>query len=197
MADRSSEQEPAPESHGLEESSPSPPSDTHPARAVFVTVGSTRFDALITALFSGSFIAQLRAVGVRSLVVQHGASPVDPEAASLCDRHGIALETFAYEPAIGQRMRAADIIVSHAGAGSLLEALALGKRVVAVANRALMDDHQQELAQALHGANCLVSTPVDAAAAAVARAALTAFAPFAARNRGVLPGVLAQELVML
>mmetsp|Transcript_24970 Transcript_24970/g.99170 ORF Transcript_24970/g.99170 Transcript_24970/m.99170 type:complete len:184 (+) Transcript_24970:227-778(+) len=53
-------------------------------------------------------------------------------------------------------MAAAGLVVSHAGAGSLMEALALKKRVVAVVNAALMGNHQVELADALRRQRSIV-----------------------------------------
>merc|ERR1712039_883598 len=43
----------------------------------------------------------------------------------------------------------ADLIVGHAGAGTILEALSNGKRLVVVPNRSLMDDNQLELCDAI------------------------------------------------
>ncbi|XP_077466473.1 UDP-N-acetylglucosamine transferase subunit ALG13 isoform X2 [Stigmatopora argus] len=47
-------------------------------------------------------------------------------------------------------MQEADLIVSHAGAGSCLEALGAGKDLLVVVNDKLMDNHQLELARQLH-----------------------------------------------
>jgi hypothetical protein len=47
-------------------------------------------------------------------------------------------------------MADASLIISHAGAGSVLEGMRLRARMVVVVNDALMDNHQQELAQELH-----------------------------------------------
>ena len=46
-------------------------------------------------------------------------------------------------------MSLADVIISHAGAGSVMEALRLKKKLIVVVNDLLMDNHQVELATAL------------------------------------------------
>ncbi len=46
-------------------------------------------------------------------------------------------------------MSSSDLIISHCGAGSMLEILRLGKPAVAVVNNALLDNHQVELAEEL------------------------------------------------
>ncbi|XP_061756221.1 UDP-N-acetylglucosamine transferase subunit ALG13 homolog isoform X2 [Nerophis ophidion] len=47
-------------------------------------------------------------------------------------------------------MEQADLVISHAGAGSCLEALGAGKALLVVVNDKLMDNHQLELARQLH-----------------------------------------------
>ena len=46
-------------------------------------------------------------------------------------------------------MEKADLILSHAGAGTVMEALRLKKKLVVVINTLLMDNHQTELAGAM------------------------------------------------
>ena len=76
---------------------------------------------------------------------------------------------FRYAPDLGAHMAGAGLVVCHAGAGSVFEALRARRAVLVVVNEALMDNHQVELAQALaeegHLAYCLPSTLVAALAA--------------------------------
>ena len=55
-------------------------------------------------------------------------------------------------------MKSATLLISHAGAGSVLEGLRLRARMLVVVNDALMDNHQQELAHALVDLNHVVAT---------------------------------------
>jgi len=62
-----------------------------------------------------------------------------------------------------QDMRQAGLVISHAGAGTVMEALKGQKRLVVVINTALMDNHQTELATAMakRGHLFVVDTPSD------------------------------------
>lgn len=60
------------------------------------------------------------------------------------------IEYFQLSSSIEEYIRAADLIISHAGAGSILEALEARKSLIVVVNHLLMNDHQLELALRLY-----------------------------------------------
>jgi beta-1,4-N-acetylglucosaminyltransferase len=55
-------------------------------------------------------------------------------------------------------MREASLIISHAGAGSILEGMRIGAAMVVVVNDTLMHNHQEELAGELHERQHLLAT---------------------------------------
>ncbi len=59
------------------------------------------------------------------------------------------VEIFSLKPSLMEDMKAADLIISHCGAGSVLEASWLKKKLVVVVNESLQGNHQIELADAL------------------------------------------------
>ena len=58
-----------------------------------------------------------------------------------------SVEFVQYVPSLHAHMEAADLIISHAGSGSLFEALSLHKAVIAVPNSSLMANHQVTILQ--------------------------------------------------
>ena len=69
--------------------------------------------------------------------------------------NGLCVQIFQYAPNLDSYMRSAELIISHAGSGSLFEAMRLGKPLVAVPNAILMANHQAELVSAELLALCM------------------------------------------
>mmetsp|Transcript_27521 Transcript_27521/g.55516 ORF Transcript_27521/g.55516 Transcript_27521/m.55516 type:complete len:236 (-) Transcript_27521:163-870(-) len=167
-------------------------------RSIFVTVGTTKFDSLISTVSSSQFLSQISKPECGAYVciaVQYGRGAVTPfvsdntstsgvEQISDDQQHdssddnarlveGVSCSSYRFKPTLRQDMEAADLIISHAGAGSIMEGLELccaanggrikggdatasgdvsqkrRKKLVVVTNAALMNAHQSELADAL------------------------------------------------
>lgn len=56
------------------------------------------------------------------------------------------LVVFGFSPNIADYVASVDIVVSHAGTGSILDSLRLRKPLLVVSNLELMDNHQEEVA---------------------------------------------------
>ena len=131
---------------------------------VFVTVGTTRFDALIRALDTPQTILTLSAKSFTKLVIQLGAGTYTPTVICPAGRescthaNGFQVQWFRFAPALGEQMQAASLIISHAGSGSLFEALQLRKALIAVPNSILMANHQAELAHHLEVLGHLIAS---------------------------------------
>ncbi|MCJ1415234.1 N-acetylglucosaminyldiphosphodolichol N-acetylglucosaminyltransferase catalytic subunit alg13 [Xylographa parallela] len=144
-----------------------------PQKLCFLTVGATApFDGLVTAALAAPFLAALRAAAYTDLLLQHGASLVfDPRAAAAAGKqHGLTVRGFAFNgEGLGREMRAAreGCVVSHAGSGSILDALRLAVPVVVVPNTALLDNHQEELAAELAAQGYVVYGKLGDLAAAI------------------------------
>ena len=116
------------------------------APKIFVTVGTTQFDELVSVIDSKQFQTMAHEIfATREIVVQIGKGAIEP--ISRCEK--IKVTSYRLKPDIKEDMTSADMIITHCGAGSVTEAMKTGKPTVAVVNNSLMDNHQTELAQAL------------------------------------------------
>ena len=113
---------------------------------VFVTVGTTQFDALIQSTVNEDTLEALHLKGYSKLTLQIGHGDFTPPEG---ESQGVTLSHFKLKPSIAEDFAAADLVISHAGAGSCLEALEAGKPLIAVVNNTLMNNHQMELAEEL------------------------------------------------
>jgi len=106
---------------------------------ILVTIGTNEqpFDRLVS--------AAARLDGLESLVVQHGSSSVP-------HGRGEWLDFVSFEE-LSERMRAARVVVCHAGVGSIMLARRCGKRPIVVPRRLhlgeAVDDHQLPIARRL------------------------------------------------
>ncbi|KAJ8598001.1 glycosyl transferase [Rhizopogon salebrosus TDB-379] len=139
---------------------------------VFVTVGSTRFDALVEAVISEAVLSTLRDLGYDRLILQRGNSIIkseesDPESYYI-QQQGVEIEIWKYKPSIQAEFEQADLIISHAGSGTILDVLRLGKPLIVVPNPTLLDNHQEELASALQAQGYLKATSIQNLASTIA-----------------------------
>jgi UDP-N-acetylglucosamine transferase subunit ALG13 len=175
----------------------------------FVTVGTTRFDALVRAVLAPDFAHACLAHGVRRVRLQIGNSALpdgvpEPGLAPVgaCCTHvvevsaaggaagavvassgggggaavrarrsasprrrrpelrappplagaaTVTFEIYRFKPSLRADVDGAQFVVSHAGAGSIFEALRALRPLLVVVNADLADNHQRELAEAMAG----------------------------------------------
>jgi beta-1,4-N-acetylglucosaminyltransferase len=119
-------------------------------RCIFVTVGTTLFDSLIESVVSEQTLVCMASHGYTRLIIQYGKGQ-PPLLHAIKTK--IKLECFDFKPSLQEDMLRADLIVSHAGAGTVMETLKLESQtkptVAVVINSRLMDNHQTELAEAM------------------------------------------------
>ena len=122
----------------------------------------------------------LGAVGEEAVVVQHGATPPRPQAGPRIEWH----ESLSYDE-LTRRMREADVVVGHAGVGTLMTAIELGHKPVAIPRLRRcgehVDDHQLDIAREMdragYVAGCFSPQELSAALDAARSADSDARAP--------------------
>lgn len=130
---------------------------------MFVTVGSTRFDELIERILRDESISQLMELGFTKMILQIGSSNYNDQRLEEVRQEcadSLDIELYSYKQSISEDIERADVIVGHAGAGTCIESLRAGKRLLIVVNESLMGNHQSELADQLSGDNYVVRTNV-------------------------------------
>jgi len=114
------------------------------SKLVFVTVGTTLFDELIQALDQEDVYDVLFSQGYTDILFQIGRGLYEPKGTSLLRK-----SFYRFNPEYKQDIEKASLVISHAGAGSIMDALMQQKPLLVVPNENLMDNHQVELADAL------------------------------------------------
>ena len=149
------------------------------SKRCFVTVGTTKFEDLVKGMDTEVVLEALVSAGYTNLVLQIGRGQYEPTGVlkpktttkknkgrrkkdtKSKTRAGLQVEYFGLAPTLAPLLGEADLVISHAGAGSLFEALNAQRRVIAVPNPTLMGNHQEELASHLAGSGYLLHATVD------------------------------------
>ncbi|KJP85209.1 hypothetical protein AK88_05168 [Plasmodium fragile] len=127
---------------------------------LFVTVGSYKFDDLIKQIDTKDFHMFLRSEGFTKMSIQIGEGTYEPK---LIYRHSSngekqflkRVKFFRYKKDLLKYFQKADLILSHAGAGTTFEGLRMNKKMLIVVNDKLVDNHQLEFARRLSSLNYL------------------------------------------
>jgi beta-1,4-N-acetylglucosaminyltransferase len=138
---------------------------------VLVTVGSTRFDAIVETTLSQPVLNALSQKGYSDVVVQCGNSPVEELGSTDVERivhmYGVDVKIWRFKPSLDEEYDAADLVIGHAGlphpsflavrnnlvhdpgSGTILDVLRRGKPLIIVPNPTLLDNHQEDMAHAM------------------------------------------------
>ncbi|UJR30388.1 hypothetical protein I4U23_017923 [Adineta vaga] len=115
-------------------------------KCAFVTVGTTKFDLLIETIVQDSNVLQtlIDYLHIDKLILQIGNSEM-PSYKNL----SIPIEFYQYKDSIENDIQQADLVISHAGAGTILQTLEANKPLLVVINEKLMNNHQLEIAHVM------------------------------------------------
>ena len=140
-------------------------------KTLFVTVGSTKFELLINTVLKDETLKQLRKYGFQKLIMQVGNGKHEDEhllnlsqAPVKFYKSNIEVHAYCYKSTLRDDLFSADMVISHAGSGSIIESLEAKKRLIVVVNESLMDNHQFELAEKMYDLGYLLYTTCDALA---------------------------------
>lgn len=147
---------------------------------VFVTVGTTQFDSLVSAVLSDPVLDCLAGLGCSSLTLQTGAC-AEVRVPRLWAEE-ILIKTYQYKPSLCQDISDADLVISHAGAGTCIEVLQTGKTLAVIVNDSLMDNHQVELAEKLAKEGYLVYGTVSTLVGTIEKSKSTKLKPYPKPN---------------
>ncbi|AFZ79422.1 glycosyltransferase family 28 C-terminal domain containing protein [Theileria equi strain WA] len=112
-------------------------------KTVVVTVGTTRFDGLIDVVDGVEFQSRLQSLGYTNIVYQIGRGRRIPAISIL------NLFVYDYLDNFCEFIEQAELIVSHSGAGTLLDVSEYRKPVIFVVNEDTSESHQKELTKVL------------------------------------------------
>ena len=128
---------------------------------VLITVGTTEFDELIFSINNREFVQRLTLFKCSLLNIQLGRGIIFPTVlVENCLALGIQVNVFKFKDKLVEDMINSDLIISHCGAGTILELLRLNKVIVLVINSTLQENHQSELAEAVSiYENCITCFP--------------------------------------
>lgn len=117
-------------------------------KQLLITVGTTKFEQLIKAMDKDDFYQLLIDHQFTHLIIQKGTGEYIPNAyLKFKDKIDVKIETILNH--FEEVIKNSELIISHGGAGIILESLKNRRRIIVCVNDLLMDNHQKELASSL------------------------------------------------
>jgi beta-1,4-N-acetylglucosaminyltransferase len=110
--------------------------------SILITVGTTEFNELISSIDNQRFVDTILDLKCRKVTLQIGRGDFPNYLSNICDTKDVEYSCFRFQPDLKEVMEKADLIISHCGAGSILEVLSLGKPLVVAVNASLQGNHQ-------------------------------------------------------
>ncbi|KLO18578.1 glycosyltransferase family 1 protein [Schizopora paradoxa] len=168
-------------------------------KRVLFTVGSTFFDELVDSALSDIVLEALHSRGAEEITVQCGAyKGKNKELAGISstpvlswnEEHGLQLEIYAFKPNLTEEFMRADLVVSHAGSGTIIDVLRLGKPLIVVPNPSLLDNHQQDLATELEKLGYLKATTPRSLHDCISKFEAKELIPFPQKDKGKFQAIL-------
>ncbi|KAH9966594.1 glycosyltransferase 28 [Russula dissimulans] len=165
---------------------------------VLVTVGSTKFDALVGVAFSQPVLDALARRGYTNVVIQCGNSQVKEigptDAERTVRRHGRDINVWRFKPSLDEEYDAADLVIGHAGSGTVLDVLRRGKPLIIVPNPTLLDNHQEDMAHAMEVLGHAKVSTVNALAQTIMDLDTSSLVPFPPFDASKFRRLMDQEM---
>ena len=118
-------------------------------KQILITVGTTKFENLIKAIDNDNFYNMIIKNGFTKIIIQKGHGEYIPINHKKFEQK-IKIQISEILNNFEDIIKSSELIISHGGAGIILESLKNKKKVIVCVNDVLMDNHQVELASSLH-----------------------------------------------
>jgi beta-1,4-N-acetylglucosaminyltransferase len=118
-------------------------------KQLLVTVGTTKFENLIIGIDTEEFYKLLDDHKFTKLIIQKGFGEYTPEKFKEIKLNNLNVQVEQLLSKFDVIINNSEYIISHGGAGNVLEALQNKKKLFVIVNDLLMDNHQVELVEAL------------------------------------------------
>ena len=118
-------------------------------KQILVTVGTTKFENLIKAIDDEKFYEMIINNKFTKLIIQKGYGEYIPKNYKKYENK-ISIQISEILNNFENIIKSSELIISHGGAGIILESLKNKRKIIVCVNDELMDNHQIELANSLH-----------------------------------------------
>ena len=118
-------------------------------KSILVTVGTTHFEKLMKFVFDENFHKKLLINGFSKLFIQIGNYQLEKNNTFKTE---LKIEIFNFIPSyqFNNLIKNCNVIISHGGAGTLIQSILKGKKPIAIPNELVNENHQTELIDELY-----------------------------------------------